>query len=387
MPTETPLAGDPLLIVAGELSGDLYGAQLADSLRRKSGELKFFGCGGQEMRRAGVDTVVNARDVSVVGITEVAGFFPRILGAFHRLLQEVDARKPRAAILIDFPDFNLRLAKKLKQRGIPVIYFVSPQIWAWRKSRVHVMRKTISKMICIFPFEEDFYRQAGIDVEYVGHPLVGSVESSLSREEFFSQNFLNPVCPVVAMLPGSRKGEVCHNLPKMLEAITILSGSRDIQFVIPSASTLSPGLIQRSVKDWGGNISSLRVLKGSAYSALKYSAAAVVASGTATLEACLLGCPMVVVYRVSALTWLVGRLLVDVPFYSMVNLIAGREIVKELFQQDFTGPKIAREVERLLDERQVREKMVAELTEVRSALGGPGAVERAAELILRTLGH
>ena len=390
MSTGPLLTAAPLLIVAGERSGDLYGARLAACLRRRSDNLELFGCGGDEMRRAGVDTVVDAHEVTVVGITEVASRLPRILRAFRRLLQQVDARKPRAAILIDFPDFNLRLAKKLKRRGIPVIYFVSPQIWAWRKSRLRVMRKTVSRMICIFPFEESFYREAGIEVEYVGHPLVGSVEPSSSREEFFARNRLDPACPTVALLPGSREGEVRHNLPAMLGAAECLWDKRKVQFVVPAAPTLPPGWMERAVAGWerSGAPSRgalLRVEKDGAYDALRYSTAAVVTSGTATLEACLLGCPMVVVYRVSALTWLVGRLLVDVPFYSMVNLIAGRQVVRELFQSDFTGPKVAREVERLLDKREIREKMIAELDEVKSALGHPGAVERAAESILGML--
>lgn len=385
MSTGPLLPTGPLFIVAGERSGDLYGAQLAACLRRKSPHLELFGCGGQEMRRAGVDTVVDAHDVTVVGITEVVSRLPRILGAFRRLLQQVDARKPQAAILIDFPDFNLRLAKRLKRRGIPVIYFVSPQIWAWRKSRLRVMRKTVSKMICIFPFEEDFYRRAGIEVEYVGHPLVGSVEPSSSREEFFARNRLDPAYPTVALLPGSREGEVRHNLPAMLEAAACLAGSRKVQFVLPAAPTLPPGWMERGVAGWEGSGAALRVLKDGAYDALKHSTVAVVASGTATLEAGLLGCPMVVVYRVSALTWFVGKLLVDVPFYSMVNLIAKRQVVRELFQQDFTGPKVAHEVEGLLDKQEMREKMIAELGEVKSALGGPGAVERAAESILGML--
>ena len=390
MPAGPLLPTGPLLIVAGERSGDLYGAQLAACLRRKSHELELFGCGGQEMRRAGVDTVVDAHDVTVVGITEVVSRLPRILRAFRRLLQQVDARKPRAAILIDFPDFNLRLAKRLKRRGIPVIYFVSPQIWAWRKSRLRVMRRTVRKMICIFPFEEDFYRQAGIEVEYVGHPLVGSVGPSSSREEFFARNRLDPACPTVALLPGSREGEVRHNLPAMLEAAECLEDKRKVQFVLPSAPTLPHGWMERAMGGGEGSgaplrVLPLRVIKDGAYDALTYSTAAVVASGTATLEAGLLGCPMVVVYRVSALTWLVGKLLVDVPFYSMVNLIARRRVVRELFQLDFTGPKVAREVEALLDKQPMREKMIAELGEVKSALGRPGAVERAAESIFGIL--
>ncbi len=374
-----------LLIVAGERSGDLYGARLARCLQEKTGAVALFGCGGREMRAAGVETVVDTNEVTMVGITEVIPGLPRLIRAFRRLLRQTELRRARAAILIDFPDFNLRLAKKLKRRGIPVVYFVSPQVWAWRKGRVRVLRKTVRKMICIFPFEESIYSRGGVDVDYVGHPLVDTVVASHGREEWFARLQLDPNAATVALLPGSRQREVLHNLPPMLEAASRLALSRKIQFLLPVARTLQVPWMERVVSSANRTGVRVRLVGDGGYDVVKHSDVAVVASGTATVETCLLGRPMVVVYRVSPLTWRVGKLLVRVPFYAMVNLIAGRSVVPELIQKDFTGPRLAAEVETLLDNRKVRERMIRELGEVRTALGRPGAIERAAEVILRTL--
>ena len=372
-------------MVAGERSGDLYGARLARALSEKNGPISIFGCGGGEMRRVGVETVVDSDEVTVVGITEVIPSLPRLYRAFRRLLKETDRRRPRAAILIDFPDFNLCLAKKLKRRGIPVIYFVSPQVWAWRRRRVRILRDTVRKMISIFPFERNFYRQAGLEVEYVGHPLVETVAASRPREEWLRRHALAPDRPLVALLPGSRKGEVRHNLPPMLAAAALLAGRRNLQFVLPAAATLPAEWLEEEIKRLLLGSVSLRVVRDGVYDAVKHSHAAVVASGTATVETALLGCPMVVVYRVSPLTWLVGKLLVRVSFYSMVNLIAEKAVVRELLQKEFTAERVAAEVERLLDDESARGEMMAGLRQVRAALGEPGAIERAAEVVRRTL--
>ena len=372
-------------MVAGERSGDLYGARLARALSEKNGPVNIFGCGGGEMRRAGVETVVDSDEVTVVGITEVIPSLPRIFRAFRRLLNETDRRRPRAAILIDFPDFNLRLAKKLKRRGMEVIYFISPQVWAWRRRRVRILRDTVRKMICIFPFEQDFYRQAGLEVEYVGHPLVETVAARVPREEWLRQQNLKPDRPVIALLPGSRKGEVRHNLPAMLEAAALLADRRNLQFVLPAAATLPAEWLEEEIKMRLSGSVSLTIVRDGVYDALKHSDAAVVASGTATVETALLGCPMVVVYRVSPLTWLVGKLLVRAPFYSMVNLIAEKAVVRELLQTEFTAERVAAEVERLLDDETARGEMMAGLQKVRAALGAPGAIERAAEVVRRTI--
>jgi len=374
-----------LLMVAGERSGDVYGAELAKALRARWGSLEIFGCGGEAMRRAGVETVVDAHQVSMVGIAEVLSGLPRAYRAFQHLLDEVDGRRPQLAILIDFPDFNLRLAKRLKRRGIPVIYFVSPQVWAWRRGRLKQLKGNIQKMLCIFDFEETIYRAAGIPVEYVGHPLVDLVRPHQTREEFFAQADLDPKTPTVALLPGSRRQEVAYNLPPMLDAATRLSLSRQIQFVVAIAPTLDPRWLESTLLECYVGRATVRTVTQVTYDALQHSDVAVVASGTATVEAALCERPMVVVYRVSPLSWAIGKFLVEVPFYSMVNLLAGRRVVPELIQSDFSASNLAAQVEYLLDHLEARDAMVESLRALKSRLGPGGAIRRAAEAVIGAL--
>ena len=375
-----------LLMVAGERSGDVYGAGLAAALRARLGEVEIFGCGGEAMRQAGVETPVDAHEISLAGIVEVVAGLPRLYRAFRRVLEEVDRRCPQLAVLIDFPDFNLRLAKRLKRRNIPVVYFVSPQVWAWRAGRLNEIRAHVAKMLCIFDFEEAIYRKAGIPVEYVGHPLVDLVRPHLTREEFFARARLDPGTLTVALLPGSRQKEVCHNLPPMLEAATRLTLTRQIQFVLPVAPTLDLLWLEKALAECYVGRATVRAVAHAAYDALEHSDVAVVASGTATLEAALRERPMVVVYRVSPLSWLVGKLLVNVPYYSMVNLLAGKPVVTELMQNDFNAPNLAAQVEYLLDHPEAREKMVQEFRTLRPRLGPGGAADRAADAVVGVLG-
>ena len=375
-----------LLMVAGERSGDVYGAGLAAALRARLGEVEIFGCGGEAMRQAGVETPVDAHEISLAGIVEVVAGLPRVYRAFRRVLEEVDRRRPQLAVLIDFPDFNLRLAKRLKRRNIPVVYFVSPQVWAWRAGRLNEIRAHVAKMLCIFDFEEAIYRKAGIPVEYVGHPLVDLVRTHLTREEFFARARLDPGTLTVALLPGSRQKEVCHNLPPMLEAATRLTLTRQIQFVLPVAPTLDLLWLEKALAECYVGRATVRAVAHAAYDALEHSDVAVVASGTATLEAALRERPMVVVYRVSPLSWLVGKLLVNVPYYSMVNLLAGKPVVTELMQNDFNAPNLAAQVEYLLDHPEAREKMVQEFRTLRPRLGPGGAAGRAADAVVGVLG-
>lgn len=332
------------------------------------------------MREAGVETTVDSHSITMAGITEVVRGLPRVFRAFYALLDEVDRRKPQLAVLIDFPDFNLRMAKKLKQRDIPVIYFVSPQIWAWRKGRIKQLKATVQRMLCIFDFEEEIYRKAGIPVECVGHPLVDLVRPRLSRQEFYAQAGLDAHTPTVALLPGSRQQEVRSHLPTMLDAASRLTFGRKIQFVVAVAPGLDVAGIERMVANFKGRVTA-RTVTHATYDALHYSDSAVVASGTATVEAALCGCPMVVVYRVSPLSWLVGRVLVKVPFYSMVNLMARKPVVEELMQGKFTAPNVARRVEYLLDHPKAREGMLQDLRAVKSRLGQGGAILRAAKIV------
>jgi lipid-A-disaccharide synthase len=368
-----------LMMVAGERSGELYGAELALALRERLHGLELFGCGGEAMRRAGVDTVVDAHQLTMIGITEVIGGLPRAYRAFHALLAEVDKRRPQLAVLIDFPDFNLRLAKQLKKRGIRVVYFVSPQVWAWRRSRLKQLKARIDKMLCIFDFEEAIYRQAGIPVEYVGHPLADLARPHLTREQFFAEMGLEPSTATVALLPGSREKEVSHILPTMLEAATRLSLTHKAQFVVAVAPTLDIQWLEKALLERYAGRATVRTATHATSDALEHCEVAIVASGTATLEAALRGRPMVVVYRVSSPTWLLGKVLVNVPFYSMVNILAGKQVVPELIQSDFTAAKVAGRVEYLLDHPQAREEMAQELRALRDRLGPGGAIGRAAD--------
>jgi len=370
-----------LMIVAGERSGDILGAELARALRQRLPDLKLFGCGGEAMREAGVDTVVDAHRLTMMGITEVISGLPRAYRALQTLLAEADRRRPPLAVLIDFPDFNLRLAKRLKRRGVRVVYFVSPQVWAWRKGRLRQLKARIEKMLCIFDFEEAIYRQAGIPVEYVGHPMVDLVRPNLERQEFFARTGLDPDGTTVALLPGSRTKEVSQILPTMLEAARLISRNRTVQFVVPVAPTLDAGGVEKMLLGRDAETPTIRVATHATYDALRHCDVAIVASGTATLEAALCERPMVVVYRLSQLTYWIGRRLVKVPFYSMVNILAGKQMVPELIQSDFTPARVASQVEYLLDHSQAREELAKGLRAVKERLGPGGAVGRAAEAV------
>jgi len=374
-----------LFIVAGERSGDVYGAELAIALRARQGGLEIFGCGGDAMRQAGVDTIVEARDFALMGITEILGDFPRAYRSFHALLDEVDRRKPSLAVLIDSPSLNLRLAKRLKRRNVRVVYFVSPQIWAWKKWRIQHIKARVDKMLCIFDFEEEIYKRAGIPVEYVGNPLVDLVRPQRPRGEFFTEAGLDPETPTVALLPGSREKEVEYNLHTMLDAASRLALTRKIQFIVAVAPWLDPEWLESHIHHGYVGRATLRTVTGATHEALRHSDAAVIASGTATVEAALCELPMVVVYRVSPLTWWLGRMMVDVPFYSMVNLLAGKPVVKELIQHDFTAAKVAAQVEYLLDHPEAREEMRKEFGALKPRLGPGGAIQKAADAVLREL--
>jgi lipid-A-disaccharide synthase len=374
-----------IFIVAGERSGDIYGAALAHALQARLPGVEIFGCGGDAMRKAGVDTTVDSHETAIAGITEIVEGYPRVFRAFHKLVNEVDRRRPQLAILIDFPDFNLRLAKKLKQRGIPVVYFISPQVWAWRKGRVQTLKERIAKMIVIFDFEEEIYKTAGVPVEYVGHPLVDMVRADLTREEFFTKVGLDLAVKTIALLPGSRQKEVVGNLPVMLDAACRLAANRKLQFIIPLAPTIEPHALDSTLRQFDARGATIRTALDSTYNALQHSEVAVVTSGTATLEAALFERPMVVVYRVSGLTWMVGKLLVKVPHFSIVNILARKELVPELMQQDFTAANVAARIEYLLDHEAARAEMIRGFQSLRARLGQGGAIDRAADAMVQVL--
>lgn len=378
MPPDIPT----LMLVAGERSGDVYGGRLAAELKSRRPDIQLFGCCGHVMREAGVEAVVDAHQFAMVGITEVASGLPRAYRAFRQLLREAARRRPQLAILIDSPSLNMRLAKRLKKLGIPVLYFVSPQIWAWKKWRLRQLVSLVDRMVCIFDFEPEIYRRVGIPAEYCGHPLVDTVAPELSREGFFAKARLDPTRPVIALLPGSREVEIRYILPTLLGAARQLSEQRRIQFVLPVAPGLEMSSIEAHLRRAAPRPPEIRLLDHSTYDALAWSTLAVVASGTATVEAALLGRPMVVVYRVSPVTAFLARRMVDIKFFSMVNILAGKKVVEELIQERFTVPNLLAELIRLLDNPSAQSKMIEDLKVVTARLGKGGAIERLADIVM-----
>ncbi len=436
------------LLSAGEASGDTYGAQLMDALRQlalapeqanrsaasvqisgANAEPTFFGMGGEKMRAAGCELLVHANEVAVVGLVEVLTHLPDIRRRFKHLVAEAARRKPDAAVLIDFPDFNLRLARELHKLGIPIFYFVSPQIWAWRTGRVKQIQKYVRKMIVIFPFEQEFYRRYGVEVSYVGHPLAYAPAPQVTREEFAVRHGLNPRKQWVALLPGSRRKEVRLNLPVMLEAAQLLRHENDYEFILPVASTLKQEWLQEQIEQMhglkpqsgddlnappkgrsstgtleahsrmsssdnsmaGNSITSVRNMRSAihltdnARATLMHARAAVVASGTATVETALSGTPFVVVYRLAPLTWILGRRLVKLDTFAMPNLIAGKKIVTELIQKDFTAANVMRELNAIIPDGPARAQMLSALkmvqNKLRDSAGESPALQAAREIV------
>ncbi|MGE0128253.1 MAG: lipid-A-disaccharide synthase [Blastocatellales bacterium] len=371
------------MIVAGEASGDKHGAKLAAAIRALRPDLsfEFFGAGGDEMRQAGVETLVDAREVAIMGAVEVARALPKFLRVFRRLREAASERKPRLVILIDWPEFNLRLAKRLKRDGHRVIYYISPQIWAWRGYRIHAIKRDVEKMLVILPFEKDYYERNGVEVDYVGHPLLDSVRLTATRDEFCSRHRLDPSNPIIALLPGSRHSELKYILPPMIEAANLLKQSHPhFQFIFPLARTFERDEIASRISS-----ANLRVIEHDTYNSIAAAGLAVVASGTATLETAIIGSPLIVVYRASSLNWRIFRPLINTPFVGMPNLIAGKEVAPELLQDDLNGERLAKLIVEFLNDPARLDRSRADLAEVRKKLGEAKASERAAVKILELL--
>ena len=385
-----------ILISAGEASGEMYGAQLIEALRSSPlsagegarathSEIEFFGVGGEKMRAAGCDIVVDAKELSVVGITEILSHLSKIWGLFHKLIAEADRRRPDLAVVIDSPAFNWRVARQMKKRGIPVVYYVCPQFWAWRQGRVRLLRKYVDKALVIFPFEEKFYRDRGVDAEFVGHPLAELPRPTISRDEYAAKHGLVPSKPWITLMPGSRTKEIQMNLPAMLWVAEFLG--TDYNFILPVAPTVSKTLISE-LMCFDDSATASIALTSEALPALAHSRAGIVASGTATVEAAMMETPFVMVYRVTALTYLLGRWTVKVPHFAMVNLIAGEEVVPELVQQDFTAETVVAELKRIIPDGAPRDKMIQGLRRVKQLLRGDmegQAADHAAKAILELL--
>jgi lipid-A-disaccharide synthase len=372
-----------ILISAGEASGELYGAQLIQVLRSRDPSLEFFGVGGDRMRAVGCDTVADAKDLAVVGISEIFSHLPKIYGRFRRLIAEADKRHPDLAIVIDSPAFNWRVARQMHKRGIPVVYYVCPQFWAWRQGRVRLLRKYVTKALVIFPFEEQFYRDRGVDATFVGHPLADQALPAMDRGDYAVQHKLDPAKPWITLMPGSRVKEVGMNLPVMLESAAKLGWG--YEFLLPLALTLDRSFLESLI----GNLPSIHLVSD-ALPALFHSRAGIIASGTATVEAAIMGTPFVMVYRVSPLTYLLGRPRIKVSHFAMVNLIAGEQVVPELVQQDFTVEKVVARMNEILPYGPARDKMIEGLASVKLRLRGPAAravhpIDRAAEMVLGLL--
>ena len=367
-----------ILVSAGEASGDLYAALVVDELRRSQPDTEFFGCTGPRLRAAGVRTVVDAASLAVVGLIEVVEHIPRIYGEYRKLLAAAEKERPDVAILTDSPDFHLRVARRLHRQGIPVVFLVAPQAWAWRKGRLRQMRRILRHVLCIFPFEEDFFRREGVPATYIGHPLAGLVAPALTRDEFFRKHRLPPSRPTVVMLPGSRRGEAARHLSALRDAADRLYREHAVNLILPASVTTGAGFFRERLGD-----SPIRVIEGESWDAMAHADVALAASGTVTVEAALLGTPMVTFYKVTPLSWMAGKFLVRVPFYSMVNLIAGRAVVPELMQGQMNGKSLAREANRLLGDAGARREMQAGLAAGKEKLAPSGvpAPRRAAALI------
>ncbi len=377
-------------MVAGEASGDLHGGRLLSALRRLVPGLSAFGLGGDEMRAAGLETLADSREVAVVGLTEALKVLPRARQVFATLLAEAERRRTRAAVLVDFAEFNLRLAGELSRRGVSVVYYISPQVWAWRRRRVGKIARVVDRMLVLFPFEAEFYRRHGVDAVHVGHPLVDEVPRLPQAWEAGA-----PAGPYrLALLPGSRPSEVEALLPHMLAAVKLLAAELPVEARLIQAPTIPHELLEEEVALAGLPVrivaprrESLRAESGDRFAAIADSHLALCASGTATLEVGLLGTPLLVLYRLGAVTYLLAKVLVRLPYVSLVNLVLGRKAVPELIQGAASPARVAREAARLLREPAAAAAMRADLAALRGRLGEGGATDRAAREVAAHLGR
>lgn len=367
-----------VVLVAGEASGDLQGALLARALLARDPGIQIAGVGGEAMEAAGVRLVYRSEEMAVTGLWEVLAHLPRLKRILDGLTRWLRDEPPDVLVPIDYPDFNLRLAARAHAIGIPIIYYISPQIWAWRRGRLHTLAKLVRRMLVIFPFEEQIYEDQGVPVTYVGHPLVDRVRPSATREAIRARLGIGVDERLVGLLPGSRRGEIERILPAMLDAKLRLGGRADLRWAL----AVAPGLHPDSLPVHAQLPGDLRILAGETYDLMSAADLLVTASGTATTEAALLGTPMIVVYRMHPITWELARRIVRVPHVAMANLLAGRRLVPELLQGDVNGPRIAAEIERLLDDPRTLEATRAGLLEAAGRLGSGGAPEKAAAAIL-----
>ncbi len=377
--------GDSIFMVSGEESGDKHGASLISALKGLMPSLEVAGMGGERMRREGL-AGLDSKAVSVVGLVEVVEKLPGILRSFRALKGRLKSGRFDAVVLIDLPDFNLRFAKEARKLGVPVVYYISPQVWAWRKNRVKKIAALVDKMLVVFPFEERLYKDAGVDVEYVGHPLAETAACSLTREGARSKLGISPGAIAVSLLPGSRTGEVKRTLPALLDAASLVQKGVEGEcvFIIPAAASIDGGLINAFIKEAPDGLDA-RVVRDSMYEALRASDAAAVTSGTATLETALIGTPMVIVYKMSPVSFRIGKILIGVENVGLPNIIAGRKVVPELLQDEATPERISGELLSMLGDRDRRRGMEEEFKRIRALLGTGGAAKNAALAIQKVI--
>jgi len=369
-----------IMISVGEASGDLHGASVALALKAIQPDIKLFGMGGQGMRAAGVDIVYDIADLGVIGFVEIVKNLPKLFRVRDMLGQLMDTERPDALVIIDYHGFNIRLAKIAKSKGIPVISYICPKVWAWGRGRAKEVAETVEKVAAIFPFEVDVYSEAGANVTFVGHPLLDIVKTTMSKTQAYEYFGASPEQPLVILLPGSRKQEIVNLLPVMLEAaVKIREEVPNCQFFLPVASTISREMLQNILREY--NIPVILTEKYT-YDLMNIAHMAIAASGTVTLEAAILKLPTVVIYKLATLTYLIGKMIIKIPYISLPNIIAGRKIVPELVQYDVSADNITREAIPILTEPNVRNKMLTDLAEMCQKLGPTGAVERVAREIL-----
>lgn len=364
-----------ILIVAGESSGEKHGASLVNEFKKIQPSWEFFGIGGKWMRKEGVEVLFPVEELAVVGAFEIVSQVPRIKKIFNHILKQCRRRRPDAAVLIDSPDFNLRLAKKLKKLSIPVLYFISPTVWAWRKGRLRTIKKTVEKMLLIFPFEESIYKKNGIPAAYIGHPLLERVRVTLNKEEFFRKYGLDPKKRLIAILPGSRKSEIKYHMPVLMEAILKIQDEFSAQFALIQAETLEKDFLLSSIPS---EVEGLKILTEDAYNAMAASDLVLSACGTANLEAALVETPLIAFYRISYLSYSLGVKLMKIKNYSIVNIMAENKIIPELIQSRFTAQTIFKEAKKILDSEKVRAEMIQEFRRIKALLGEKKASQNAA---------
>lgn len=370
-----------LLIITGEESGDIHGSNLVMEMLNRNQSLQFYGIGGDRMKKAGVDLMYHTRDMAFLGFLEVLEHLPFIRKVYKKLTKSLDEHKPDLVILVDYPGFNIRFAKEAKKRNIPVIYYISPQVWAWNRKRINTIAKRISKMIVLFPFEVELYEAKGVDVSFIGHPLKDIVKPKYSREIFLAQHGLDSSQPIVSLLPGSRKQEVEKLLPAMIQGITRLQNTLpQVQAMIARVSNLNEKIYTDILEE-----KQIPLITNETYDVIHHADAALVASGTATLETAILKTPMVILYKITFFSYLLGKALVKLNNFGLVNIVAGKTIVPELLQHQVTGENIADALYPLLTDTKKISAVKKELKRVNSLLGSPGASKRGAEIILKML--